>query len=616
MCGIFALLNNTNTFTRETIQKAIDIGVKRGPENTTVLDTNNNLEMAFHRLAINGLDITSGQPITINEVTVICNGEIYNYRELFKAIELEPLTNSDCEIIIHLYIRYGIEHTLRLLDGVFSFVIYDARTFYDNKLKGIEKTVYIARDPFGVRPLYIMNFNIGKKYDFSKSKSDKDSDTNNNIKDTSDPIIAVASELKVLNQLLNCENNKLLTYSPNKTILNNTYLFDIKQFEPGTYSSFIRPENNFIYWETDWINKKYFSVVENYKTTNHIEFPLSNIFDIKTEIYQKLDSAVKKRVLGTSDRPIACLLSGGLDSSLISAFVNKYYAGTLETYSIGMAGSEDLRHARMVADHLGTKHTEIILTNQEFFDTIPEVIKTIESYDTTSVRASVGNYLIGKYISENSDAKVIFNGDGSDELTGGYIYLLKAPNNTEFDIECRRLLSDLHAFDVLRSDKSISSHGLEPRTPFLDKNFVEYYLSIPAEIRNPTSNIPNNITAKIHNNYRPIEKLLLRQAIEQCAPELLPKKILWRTKEAFSDGVSGNAGSWFEIIKEKVAKLKIERIKTDINSPETEEQYYYREIFDKEYPGCADVVPYFWMPKYVNAKDASARSLAMYRDLQ
>ena len=137
-----------------------------------------------------------------------------------------------------------------------------------------------------------------------------------------------------------------------------------------------------------------------------------------------LNIAVKKRVLGTSDRPIACLLSGGLDSSLITALVNKYYGKTLETYSIGMKGSEDLVRAREVAKHLRTKHTEIELTKEEFFDAIPETIEAIESYDTTTVRASVGNYLIGKYISQNSDAKVIFNGDGSDELTGGYIYFL------------------------------------------------------------------------------------------------------------------------------------------------------------------------------------------------
>jgi asparagine synthase (glutamine-hydrolysing) len=178
-----------------------------------------------------------------------------------------------------------------------------------------------------------------------------------------------------------------------------------------------------------------------------------------------------------------------LDSSLITALVNqinKQENGPdkkLETYSIGLEGSEDLKYARIVSDYLGTNHTEILLTEQDFIDAIPEVIYTIESYDTTTVRASIGNYLLGKYISKNSDAKVIFNGDGSDELCGGYLYMHKAPNQLEFDYECRRLLNNIYAFDVLRSDKCISSHGLEPRTPFLDRSWVQFYLSIDPKLR-------------------------------------------------------------------------------------------------------------------------------------
>jgi asparagine synthase (glutamine-hydrolysing) len=333
----------------------------------------------------------------------------------------------------------------------------------------------------------------------------------------------------------------------------------------------------------------------------------ANLKEIKRGICEMLNLAVKKRVVGTSERPIACLLSGGLDSSLITALVNKYYDGVLETYSIGMKGSEDLRNARIVADHLGTKHHEIIVTPEKFFEAIPDVIRDIESYDTTSVRASVGNYLIGKYISENSDAKVILNGDGSDELTGGYIYMLKAPNSTEFDRESRRLLKDIYLFDVLRSDKSMSSHGLEPRTPFLDKYWVDYYLRIPSEIR-----------ADVSHNGKRIEKYLLRQSFQENEPDLLPSEILWRNKEAFSDGVSGHAGSWFEFIQKKVAEIKTpnssaaqETTQTTykVNPPKTKEQEYYREIFEKVYPDCASIVPYFWMPKYVNTDDCSALTI-------
>jgi asparagine synthase (glutamine-hydrolysing) len=326
-----------------------------------------------------------------------------------------------------------------------------------------------------------------------------------------------------------------------------------------------------------------------------------NLKYIKQGICELLNLAVKKRVVGTSERPIACLLSGGLDSSLTTALVKKYYDGVLETYSIGMKGSEDLRHARIVAEHLKTKHHEIIVTPEEFFEAIPNVIRDIESYDTTSVRASVGNYLIGKYISENSQAKVILNGDGSDELTGGYIYMLKVPNAIEFDCESRRLLKDIYLFDVLRSDKSMSCHGLEPRTPFLDKYWVDYYLGIPAEIR-----------ADVRHNGKRIEKYLLRQSFQENEPDLLPGSILWRNKEAFSDGVSGNAGSWFEFIQKKVSEIKLETPSNNVyefNKPKTKEQEYYREIFEKAYPDCAEIVPYFWMPKYVNTNDCSALTI-------
>ena len=150
----------------------------------------------------------------------------------------------------------------------------------------------------------------------------------------------------------------------------------------------------------------------------------------------------------------------------------------LETYSIGLEGSEDLKYAQQVADFLCTKHTSVIMTKEEFLNAIPEVIYNIESYDTTTVRARIGNYLVAKYISKHSDAKVIFSGEGSDELIGGYLYMTKAPNTVEFDHECKRLLKDIHAFDVTRCDKSISSNGLEPRTPFLDRAFTQYFLSI------------------------------------------------------------------------------------------------------------------------------------------
>jgi asparagine synthase (glutamine-hydrolysing) len=311
----------------------------------------------------------------------------------------------------------------------------------------------------------------------------------------------------------------------------------------------------------------------------------------------------------------------------------------IETYSIGLENSVDLKNARIVADYLGTKHNEIILTEDEFISAIPEVIYAIESYDTTTVRASIGNYLVAKYISQHSDAKVIFNGDGADELMGGYLYMRAAPNALEYDKEIRRLLDDICYFDVLRSDRSISSNGLEPRTPFLDRTFVQYYMSIPIEVRQKCS-LPGVY-----------EKELLRLAFSKDmfknyhGYSLLPDEILFRKKEAFSDGVSGKERSLYQIIGEFAEKIfqrededededadadlkyvgtnnkYSEACKTHIhmnnvnnNLPTTAEQFYYRKLFETFYSGNGNVIPYFWMPKFVNANDASARTLDLYKE--
>jgi asparagine synthase (glutamine-hydrolysing) len=498
--------------------------------------------------------------MTIDGITLICNGEIYNYKELFEELDdVIPLTSSDCEIIIHLYKRYGMDYMLQLLDGVFAFVLYDSHNL----------SLYVARDPYGVRPLYM--------------KTGENTPTNTTTK-----LIAFASELKVLNGLFGTEFNNKITH-----VLPSTYMSFTKKMAEG------------------WILDAAPITYNTFKFYNVLGLPFKNDAFLPQNMYYNichyLNAAVKKRVI--CDRPIACLLSGGLDSSLIAALVNKYYNGQLETYSIGMEGSEDLRNAEIVANYLGTKHTSIVMSEDDFFNAIPEVIESIESYDTTTVRASVGNYLIGKYIAQHSNAKVIFNGDGSDELTGGYLYFLAAPNDLEFDKECKRLLKNIYAFDVLRSDKCISSHGLEPRTPFLDRAWVDYYLSIPTGYRNPKSNYWVEVPTS--------EKHLLRTAFASIEPSLLPASILWRTKEAFSDGVSSTHKSWFEVIRDRLEinpNINMNMLNKEmVNKPMTKEQSYYRSIYDTAYPNIASIVPYFWMPRFVEASDASARTLKIYK---
>ena len=564
MCGIFSLLNH-DFVSDSFIEQQFELGKNRGPEFSKLIDLPK-MKMGFHRLAINGLDEKSNQPFCYNKIYLVCNGEIYNYKVLYKMLNISPTTNSDCEIIIHLYLKYGIEQTLLLLDGVFSFILYDGRLDEINKYP----QVFVARDPYGVRPLYILS--------------------NTGLKSCNYELIGFASELKCLSKF------------------HIEHQYSISQFQPGTYSQFNLYKNND---HMEWVNFKqnvtYFTPV--FSPVLYSNYNNSDVDEYSNLIRKSLMDAVEKRC-NTTDRPIACLLSGGLDSSLIAALVKHFNTKNgneeLETYSIGLAESEDLKYARIVADYLGTKHTEIVVTEQEMIDTIPDVIRSIESYDTTTVRASIGNYLLGKYISQFSDAKVIFNGDGSDEIAGGYLYMSKCPDCFEFDKETRRLLKDIYLFDVLRSDKSISSHGLEPRTPFLDKNFVNTYLSIPANIRFDTN-----------TNF--CEKYLIRYAFSNLHPDsstqekqFLPDCILWRKKEAFSDGVSGQNKSLYQIIQFYIDNnIKIENNESNIKSID-KEKLYYKSLFNMYYPNSSNVLPYYWMPKYINSNDPSARTLKIY----
>ena len=405
MCGIFAYLGKT--YKLSDLRKHFQKIQSRGPDNSVIEFVDQHVCFGFHRLSINDVSTKGNQPLYKNNLILICNGEIYNHSQLIKDNNFNTFSNSDCEVILHLYQRFGIRDTINYLDGVFSFVLYD----------GDKDIIYAARDPFGVRPMFIGSHN--------------------------DEIL-FASEMKAISELST----------------------EIKPFPPG------------VYWDsqTQKFSRYYFD------TTMLKEFPQKNMELILSNVKKYLTQAVDKRLM--SDRPIGCLLSGGLDSSLIAALVAKHYPpGTLETFSIGLKNSTDLHYAKIVADFIKSKHHHVELTETEFLDAIEEVIYKIESYDTTSVRASVGNYLIAKYIKKNSSCVVIYNGDGSDEVCGSYLYLKNAPDEKEFHKECLRLLDEIHYFDVLRSDRCVSENGLEPRTPFLDKAFVNYYLSIDPKLR-------------------------------------------------------------------------------------------------------------------------------------
>lgn len=559
MCGIFALLNSKyHSFTN--IKQNFMKTQNRGPEYSELLDIPKiNTYLGFHRLAINGVnEKKSNQPFFIDGIYLVCNGEIYNHKSLIDILNITPNSRSDCEVIIHLYKRYGMKQTLQMLDGVFAFVLIDTN----------KKQIFVSRDTYGIRPLFtsVLKIYVGPEtYYYS---------------------YLFSSELKSISDI--------------GMRFNQT----VNQFLPGHYSKFIYDDDSPI------------KFIDEFVYSQPISFSNSYTFgSVYTTIYEKIYNAVHKRVQNT-EREIACLLSGGLDSSLIAALVKKIHKGDLHTWSIGFKGSEDLMYAQQVADHIGSIHHSIEVDEQEFLDAIPQVIYNIESYDTTTVRASVGNWLICKKIKEQSNAKVIFNGDGADEVMGGYLYFHEAPDSIEFDKECRRLLTDIHCFDVLRSDRSISSHGLEARTPFLDRAFVDYYLSIDYHLR-------------CHGKKHKPEKYLIRESIEKMDANLLPQSVLYRTKEAFSDGVSKQTKSWFQIIQDYVKTVKFSHLESIdeetiikdynpylFNRPKTLEQLYYRDIFTNHFPNplCSKIIPYFWMPKFVEATDASARTLNVYKE--
>jgi asparagine synthase (glutamine-hydrolysing) len=479
------------------------------------------------------------QPMTQEDRTWICNGEIYNWRQLAHQHDLRTDTGSDCEILGGLYEKFchsgiSLDAFFNALDGVFAMIIVDEG----------RQQIIVARDPYGVRPLY-----------------------RGICSNTQRPVFA--SEIKALLPFGKC----------------------VEPFPPGHYQ--------IIHMAGDVYSldpPKPFHTIPCVKQPYYR--PEANAL---AAVKAALVAAVEKRV-ANSEREPACLLSGGLDSSLIAALVAKRLKELqrlpLSTYSIGMQGSSDLYHARLVAEHIGSIHTEVIVTAEEMFKAVPSVIHAIESYDTTTVRASVPNTLLAKRIRETSNFKVIFNGDGSDEVFGSYLYFNSAPSDAAFEDECKRLLTDIHMFDVLRSDRSISSNGLEPRTPYLDKEFVATALSIPTEFRRPTKDgLP--------------EKWLLRTAFNDGT---LPDKVLWRRKEAFSDGVSGEK-SWYESAKEMAEAALGPGWQDTYPEAKTAEQAYYKKCYADVFPRSTyhTNVPYFWMPRWSpGATDPSARTLNLY----
>jgi asparagine synthase (glutamine-hydrolysing) len=345
----------------------------------------------------------------------------------------------------------------------------------------------------------------------------------------------------------------------------------IEVFPPGyIYDSYV---DNFICYHSGYWD------VQKHITNYTIEDVRSN-----------LEKAVHLRLENT-DREIGFLLSGGLDSSLIASIAQKRL-GTIKTFSVGLDGSPDLKAARRVAKYLGSDHTEVIFTVEEGVANLQNVIDSLESYDTTTVRASTPMWLLCKYIKENTNCRYIFSGEGSDELLGGYLYFHGAPNVDAFAYENMRRLKLIHQFDGLRADRCAGAHGLDLVVPFLDKHFIDCCMSINQNMK-----------------MTKLEKQLLRDAFIGY----LPDEILWRQKDGMSDAVGSG---WVSYLKEytesQITEFMFENLKSlcHHNIPLTKEEAYYRQLFWNRYGSNNDhLISEIWRPKWTSITDPSARLL-------
>tara|TARA_B100001996_G_scaffold381560_1_gene371242 strand:- start:853 stop:1878 length:1026 start_codon:yes stop_codon:yes gene_type:complete len=311
-----------------------------------------------------------------------------------------------------------------------------------------------------------------------------------------------------------------------------------------------------------------------------------------------LHAAVIKRLM--SDAPIGFFLSGGLDSSLIAGIAAQHYNKPIHTFSIGIGESPDIIAARKVSSHIQSIHHEIIFTVEEGLEALQSVIWHLESYDCTTIRASVPMFLLSKYVRENTDIKVILSGEGADELFGGYLYLHNAPEPSIFHNECLRLLEHVHCHDVLRADRSTAAHGLEIRVPFFDKTLMSYVKGIPTEFRIPS--------------YGNIEKFILRESFEK--DNIIPNEILWRQKNGMSDAVGY---SWVNFMRTHACDIiSDEEYNTIVDScsrniPLSKEEALYRNIYHFMFDDV-DLVPHVWRPKWSKLTDPSAALLDIHTE--
>ena len=456
--------------------------------------------------------------VTVEEASVIvaANGEIYNYKELYAELAADgfayaPKTGSDCEVLIPLYLKYGLEGACAKLRGMFSFILYDQRTgFYG-----------AARDHIGITSLY-----IGRGPDGS---------------------VWIASELKAMAR--DCPS--------------------LEQFKPG--HCWRSDTKDFVEWyKPEW------RALEGLPATPCDYARLREAFE----------KAVERRMM--SDVPWGVLLSGGLDSSLVASVAQRFlkkkvaagagqWMSALHSFSVGLVGSPDLAAAAKAAAHIGTIHHPYTFTLQEGLDAVAEVVHHLETYDVTTIRAATPMFLMARKI-KAMGVKMVLSGEGADEILAGYLYFHKAPDAGELFAELKDKVKQLYIYDCLRANKSTMAWGVEARVPFLDADFLDVAMSI-----DPKEKMIDVKSGRI-------EKYILRKAFDVPEDPYLPKEILWRQKEQFSDGVGYG---WIDALRDHAEahvsdhQFSVAPHRFAYNTPRTKEAYYYRQIFDSLYPSLA-----------------------------
>lgn len=534
MCGIFAIINNKSfSLGKDTKQFFNNVDTNkhmmdyRG-ETSSQLLIDNKVLLYHRRLAINDTSSNGNQPFkSTNGIFSIVNGEIYNYDEILNSGILNDVKykfkgKSDCEILIPMYMKFGTQF-VKNLRGMFSFVIYDSK-------KGL---VLAGRDHIGMTSMY-----IGE-------------DSNN---------IYICSDMKPLTNL--CDNIKNLEAG-------HIYINSKSTEGSGIYNYMDldkwRSENDAI------------SIINTLKKVDN-----SNINIILEELRNKFISTVESHL--KSDVSVGILLSGGLDSSLLASVVSylkqEGRVGNLKnikTFTIGVENSVDILAADKVAKYINSEHTAYNFDPEDAITVLEDVIYATETYDITTIRASIPLYLLSTWIKEDTDIKVILSGEVSDEIFAGYSYFKYAPSSAELFLETKDKVKMLQRYDCLRAHKATICNTIELRVPFGDKLFVDYVMNLHPDCKMYGFSLDSEIDSK------KIEKYILRKAFEGW----LPEDILWRKKEQFSDGVSSEKENVIETLKRHAAneisddEFNNRETLYPINTPNTKEGLLYYKIFKK-----------------------------------